>query len=246
MKNIIKFLLIFVISCKSLTTVSEKENVTGIYKLENQVLYQALSDNNNYGHLILKSDNTYILSHAPANFSPTIEQCDYASKGQWKQISNDIVDITSENYYLKQDGFKYELKKEKKSSNDSIYLKIIFPEDYHPVKFTYRFNDGKWYTTNKKEIVLSKDKYLLMNPANINRIGLRLDVDDVSGVTLYRSRTMFEILREDIDTDKYNYITINLPHFNQCFFDFEPYYHNYIFIKNKNTLMWKGEKWIRQ
>lgn len=248
MKKIIKFLsvLIFVTSCGSSNIISEKENITGIYKLKNQALYQALSDNNNYSQIILNSDNTYVLSHAQANFFPTIEQCDYASKGKWKQISNDIIDITSENYYLKQDGFKYELKKEKKKSNDSIYLKIVFSGDYHPVKFTYSFNDGKWYTTDKAEIALPKDRYLLMKPANLNQIGLRLDINDVSGVTLYKSRTMFEIFRENIDTDKYNAITINLPYFNQCFFDFEPYYHSYIYIKDKKTLMWKGEEWTKQ
>lgn len=248
MKNIIKFLLllVFVTSCKSVKKTSGEESLIGRYKLKKQVLYQALSDNNNYSQLILKSNNTYTLSPAPANFSPSIEQCDYVSKGQWKQISNEVVDITSENYYLKQDGFKYELKMEKKLSNDSIYFRVIFPEDYHPVKFTYSFNDGKWYTTNKTEIGLSKDKYLLMKPANVNKISLRLDADDISGITIYKSRTMFEIFREDINTDQHNYITIGLPNFNQCFFDFEPYYHDYIFIKNKNTLMWNGEEWIRQ
>ena len=49
-----------------------------------------------------------------------------------------------------------------------------------------------------------------------------------------------------LNTKKFNYFTISLPNFNQCFYDFEPYYHSYIYIKDKDTLMWKGEEWIKQ
>ncbi|MFY1047293.1 hypothetical protein [Chryseobacterium sp. GP-SGM7] len=245
MKNLLQFLSIIILSFWATSSVGQtKDEVSGTYKLKNgNKIYQALSDKN-YEKIVLNEDNTYLLYHAQANFSPVIEQCDLASKGKWTKISNDVIDLVSEDYIIKQDGFKYELKQENKLSQDSIYFDVEFPNDYHPVTMTFNFNYGEWYTTDKLHISLPKNKYLRSDPSIENSINLTLDAI-VSGSKIYKSRIMFKIFNETFDTHKNNYFTIKLPYFDQCFFEFEPYDHSFMYIKDKNTLQWQGEEWIK-
>ncbi len=49
--------------------------------------------------------------------------------------------------------------------------------------------------------------------------------------------------REDIDTEQYNYLTINMPNFDLCFFAFEPYDHELVYVKKANQLIWAGKIW---
>ena len=197
--------------------------------------------------LELKSDRTYTLWNAEILFTPVIEQCDYASKGKWSVIADNVLEITSEDYYTEQKGFEYEIKKENKFSQDSLYIQVIFPTDFHPVKlgFTFNHNNSKSVTTDKTYIVLPKSKHLWNRRTATNQIGFSLNAD-VSGTELYNSRILFKIFEESIDTEKYNHLTISLPNFDRCFFEFEPYYQELIYIKGKNQLLWRGEIWKKQ
>lgn len=197
----------------------------------------------------LKSDGSYILYNPEGNGYYDIEQCTYSSKGKWKQLSNDVLEITSENYYLKQAGFEYELKKDNKLSQDSIYMMVNLPNNI-PVSFLITFNNNvsKSVNTNKRLISLSKQKYLwpkTSNSINRNHIAFSLNAN-IIGTTLYKSRMMYAIFEEDIDTEKSNYLTVTLPNFDLCFFSFEPYNQELIFASNKNELMWQGKSWLRQ
>jgi len=197
--------------------------------------------------LELKSDGSYVLYNPEDNGYFVIEQCNYSSKGKWKQMSNDVIEITSENYYQQQEGFKYELKKENKLSQDSLYIKVQFPSDFHPVKLGLYFNNNvdKGVHTDSTFIKLSKSKYLwpkTSNSINRNHIAFSLNAN-ISETTLYKGRIMFKIFEEDIDTEKYNYLTITLPHFDLCFFEFELYNQELLFIRNQNELIWQGKSW---
>lgn len=250
MKKAIEFLVVIILftSCKSVS-VPEIDNLEGVYKLKNTVLYQALSDDKNYKQLTLFPDKTYLLSRADVDFSPAIEQCEYASKGQWKKLSSDVIDLTSENYYSKQEGFKYDLKQESKLSQDSVYIDVILPKDFEDVatpEFDLLFN----YKTSKRirsasnRIKLSKKDYSLIGIKNQLTLNLMFNA---KGERFFNNRLNYNILQDyNLDTNTYNYFIISLPNFNQCFYDFEPYYHSYIYVKDKNTLMWKGEEWIRR
>src|SRR3954447_23462389 len=66
--------------------------------------------------LKLNSDRSYILFNPEGSGHYEVEQCLFSSKGKWSTVSNDVVEITSENYYSRQKGFEYELKKENKLS----------------------------------------------------------------------------------------------------------------------------------
>lgn len=239
--SIAAFQLISCISVKSQKT--QKGDITGTYILKNDKLYQALSDKN-YSSLEIHKDGTYTLNKAEISFTPVIEQCDYASKGKWSLVAENVMEITSEDYYTKQKGFEYEIKKENKLSQDSLYIQVVFPTDFHPVKldFTFNNNNSKSITTDKTYIVLPKSKYLWNRRTATNQVDFSLNAD-ISGTELYNGRMLFKIFEESIDTEKYNHLTITLSNFDGCFFGFEPYYQELIYIKSSNQLLWRGEIW---
>lgn len=245
-----KLLLMFVVAFQLISCISTKgqkikiEDLSGIYILETNSKYQALFDDKNYSSLELHNNGTYTLNKAKISFTPVIEQCDYASKGKWSVIADNVIEITSEDYYTKQKGFEYEIKKENKLSQDSLYIQVVFPTDFHPVKlgFTFNHNNSKAITTDKTYIVLPKSKHLWDRRTATNQISFNVNAD-ISGTELYKSRILFKIFEEYIDTEKYNYLTISLPNFDRCFFEFEPYNQELIYIKGENQILWQGEIW---
>lgn len=196
--------------------------------------------------LELKSDGTYTLWNPEITFTPVIEQCDYASTGKWTILADNVIEITSENYYTEQKGFGYDLKKENKLSQDSLYIQVVFLTDFHPVSlnFTFNYKNNKSITTDKTYIVLPKSEYLWNRRTATNQISFNLNAD-VSGTEIYKGRILFKIFEESIDTEKHNYLTITLPSFDRCFFEFEPFYQDLILIKNKTTIIWQGDTWSK-
>src|SRR6218665_1011327 len=195
--------------------------------------------------LELKSDGTYILYNPPppVGFCQLIEQCEYASKGKWGLLSNDVVEITSENYY-RQQGFKYELKKENKFSRDSLYIKFNLPEDFvlyrggDAVTFQILINNQSIRRTNNALTIIPKFMHLRAETSDsVNRNNFDF--------YFYKNGSAFQLFEESIDTKKSNYLTITLPNFDLCFFEFQSYKQELIFIKKKNKLIWQGESWER-
>lgn len=234
---------IFILLCSGCFVTQKpinKEELPGSYVLKTDKLYQVFTDMN-YHSLVLNNDGTYILKKAEIKFTPVIEQCDIASKGKWSVLSNDVLELTSENNYLKQKGFEYEIKKENKFSQDSLYIQVNFSVDIDelPIKLNFGFNNNnsKSIETEKTSITLSKTTYLRAI-TNRNHIAFYM-----TGNKSCKQRTVFPIFEESIDTEKYNYLTITLPNFDRCFFEFEPYNQELIYIKGKNQLLWQGEIW---
>lgn len=223
------------ISCVSMNShKSENQDMSGIY------LRQESTEK-----LELKFDGTYILFNPKQTFTPVFEYCEIASKGRWTILSIDVLELTSEDKYLKQKGFEYEIKKENKFSQDSLYIQVNFPTDFHPVKLNFYFNSNtsKASKTEKTFIALPKSKHLWdRNKNNTNCIYFSVDAD-ISGTTMYKSRILFRIFEEYIDTEKTNFLTISLPNFDRCFFEFEPLNKELINIKSSNKLFWQGDIW---
>lgn len=223
------------IGCSSAKGQKTNTKVSGVYEREESS-----------EKLELKSDGTYTLWNPEITFTPVIEQCDYASTGKWTILADNVIEITSENYYTEQKGFGYDLKKENKLSQDSLYIQVVFPTDFHPVSLNFTFNhkNNKSITTDKTYIVLPKSKYLWNRRTATNQISFHLNAD-VSGTEIYKGRILFKIFEESIDTEIHNYLTITLPCFDRCFFEFEPFYQDLILIKNKNTIIWQGDTWSK-
>lgn len=198
----------------------------------------------------LKEDSSFTLlnpknnGHLPVIFL----NCDTASRCTWKIVDNNWIEIVSEDNYLDQKGFKYDLIKERKYSDDSLYLNISLATGYHPLTFHWGFNykSSKIIVTQDTSIVISKTKYLY-NPKKIDSNFIHFSIQrELNGAKYYGSRMRFDIFETEINTEKYNYLTVRLPNFNQCFFDFETYDQDYIRIVNKNELKWRGMTWVRK
>lgn len=237
MKDTLVILLVafqLIIGCSSVKGQKIKaNNVSGMY--ERQESSEKLE---------LNSDGTYTLWNAKILFTPVIEQCDYASKGKWSVVADNVIEITSEDYYTEQKGYEYAIKKENKLSQDSLYIQVVFSTDFHPVNLNFTFNhkNNKSIMTDKTYIVLPKSEYLWNRRTATNQISFSLNAD-VSGTELYKSRILFKIFEESIDTEKFNSLTIGLPNFDRCFFEFEPYNQELIYIKGKNQILWQGDVW---
>jgi len=136
-------------------------SISGIYKRQKSTQ-----------KLELKSDGTYTLFNTEQTFTPVFEQCEIASAGKWSALSNDLLELISEDNYLKQKGFEYELKKENKFSQDSLYFQVNFSTDFHPIKldFTFNNNNSKSIKTEKANIVIPKSKHLWDKKINTNQI----------------------------------------------------------------------------
>lgn len=234
-----KLLLILIAAFQFISCISTKGQKLNLNDLSGTYQRKESSEK-----LELKSDGTYTLWNAEVLFTPVVEQCDYASKGKWSVMADNIIEITSEDCYTKQKGFEYDIKKENKFSQDSLYIQVIFPTSFHPVKLdiTFNHNNSKSITTNKTYVILPKSKYLWDRRTGTNQINFNLNAD-VSGTTLYKSRILFKIFEEQIDTEKFNHLTITLPNFDRCFFEFEPYNQELIYAKAKNQILWKGDVW---
>lgn len=233
-----KLLLISVVAFQLIGCISMKGQ-----KLGNQDILGVYKRHESTEKIELRSDGTYTLFNPESLFTPVFEQCQYASKGKWSVLSSDVLEITSENNYLRQNGFEYEIKKENKLSQDSLYIQVIFPTEFHPVKldFSFNYDNSKSIITEKTFIAISKLEHLKRISTN-NLIEFSLCAD-VLGTIIYRGRLMFNIFEEYFDTEKYNFLTISLPSFDRCFFEFEPYNKELIYIKDKNQLFWRGEIW---
>lgn len=223
-------------------------NTTKVASLKSKYLQGLYTRQGSSEKIELKPDSTYILYNPLLTFTPVFEQCETASKGKWSVLSNDVLELTSEDKYLREKGFEYDLKKENKLSQDSLYIKVNFPNDYEPnvkVNFTFNNNVSKSIETEKTLIVIPKSKHLWAKSSNaVNRNHIYFSINaNVSGIHLYKSRVLFKIFEEDIDTENTNYLTITLLNFDRCFFEFEPLNKELIYIKNSSQLVWKGDTW---
>lgn len=235
--NMKKYLILLHLCFCSLFNSQTKKNYNGIYAVKDS------------GQKIELTSNGFYTLYNPDYFGElATDFCEYSSKGKWKQISSDVIDLTSENYYLKQDGYKYNLEQGSRLSQDSIYINITFPKDFEnnfkpEYDIIFNYNTSKRIKTTNSKIKLSKKDYSLIDLKNQITLGLNFIA---KGEQFFNNRLAYSILKNfPLDVDKFNYYTISLNDFNKCFFDFEPYYHSYIFIKNEKTLVWKGEEWIK-
>lgn len=236
-------LLISVLLATSIIAKSQNKKLEGMYLLKTTSKYQALSDKN-YSSLHFYKDGTFVLNRAVAHFTPTVEQCSYASKGKWRSLGNETIEITSEDEYTKQKGYQYNIKKENNPAQDSLYIMINLPKDLPPMKAIITFNHKKDnpIVATDFPIMLSKSQYLWKDNTPINHLQVRLE-PDISGENFIKHRTGFDIVSENINTNQYNVLTIDTPFFDRCFLYFEPYYKELVFIKHNKHLYWQGETW---
>ena len=64
--------------------------------------------------LFLNPDGTFVAMKPERSiYYDYYERCDYYSKGKWSLLEDNVIELTSENYFSKEPGYDYELIKEK-------------------------------------------------------------------------------------------------------------------------------------
>ncbi len=113
----------------------------------------------------------------------------------------------------------------------------------HKIPFTKIHKVSKSISTNKNLTKLPKQMHLwpkTSNAGDSNHISFSLNAN-VSGTVLYKSRILFEIFEQDIDTEKTNYLTITLPHFDLCSLNLSRTITNYFFLKIQMNWYGRGK-----
>lgn len=237
------FLLIFFIFLFSCSLIKNKKvgNASGTYLLRSNLLYQAYTEKN-YSLLHLKKDGSYVLYKSNINFTPVFEQCDTASYGNWSKLTDDIIQITSIDNL---NGLVYSIKKEKYGSSDSIYIKVNLNESFDiPINYNIYFNyrsilksEGNLMTIAKNQLPELFGNYssynlgffILVNPEYYSK----------------RRNIYYDVFKnnESFDISKFNYLNINLPNFNRCFYEFENFNQEFIYFKSDKKLVWMNSIW---
>ena len=232
-KNWLLLLLsFFMLGCAS--TRHSRGELTGMYECDQGE------------RLLLRADGTYVLYNPedPMFFDLAIEQCEQSSKGKWSTLSENLIEITSDNYYTKDKGCDYILERDNAYSSDSLYIQVVFPENFSPpARLTFSFNGGETVVSlpgNKPFITLSKSDYLYHNTIVFTITA------DLSWTPIYKGRVWYFIFNERINTSECNYLKITLPNFNRCYFEYVPQFHELIMVKKRNVLYWHGERWIKK
>lgn len=227
------FLFIF-ISCQNSREIDRFESKAGVYKT-----------NETSETIELFADSTYIIHNSGYFGHLAVDECDYLSKGKWKQVDKNVGLLISEDKYITENVYKYELKEDRKLSDDSVYFEIKFPTVFHPVTLYFTFepygSTPITYTSRDTFIRLPKVKGHWKQPFKGPKIRFEIR-PTLDGELNYIARTYFEIFTIDLKSSKTNYITINLPFFDKCFITFMPM-EQFIYFSNPNEFQWYGETW---
>ncbi len=227
----------------------EIADISGTYFLKTNNVFQAFSENN-YSYIDLKEDGRYELYRGEHRLLP-IEYCELASQGKWKRKMNNIIEIDSKDSFLEKKGYQYDVVQVNKESPDSVYFEINLQDNIDDVTFRLYINSkmNSPIFFNGGRVVIDKhdilNKYFTEFKHRNNIIDISINAD-TRGARVYRSRTSFYITVKDLYFSEYNYFTINFPHFDSCFFMFEPFENDFLLINKKGELNWLGEVWVKQ
>lgn len=187
--------------------------------------------------LVLKPDGTYVLLRSENNSDYTYEPFPIASKGVWSRPADNIIEITSENYYRKDPGYEYEVIRENRYSPDSLYFQLVFPSDFHPVEITIDNPKHRYDISTERTSIAVARADLWPQPSIV--IAPKL----LNKQQINNRRRYWHHEERDLNTFSYNYFTIIYPYFDKYFFDFETIYHQMILIKSSRLLQWRGSEW---
>ena len=123
MKNIlILFFVILLYGCTiSHKSIINNDNLSGVYSVK---YFPVL--------LTIDSNGTYLITNSIDRMEYFYRDnlCDTISTGEWSFSAPNIIDILRDNYYKKQRGFEYNLLKENRLSQYSLYIHANFSRDY--------------------------------------------------------------------------------------------------------------------
>ena len=223
-------------NCCDSTFLSHKNFFIGVYQSGNEQLH-------------IKPDNTFYLNRTAPKYHNDVVMpiCyDTIAKGNWVSAKEDVLRLTNDSDFEKID---FDIKQEKKFSNDSIYVQILLPHDdaFFEGRFEYElyflYGTGT-YEINKNMFALPKKKVSASAANNFSLI-----IKDEYPATCWPGQKCYQrIFFKVFDNFEFdhisNYFTITLDNFNECFVERMDVGNDFILIDG-NDIYWRGNIYKR-
>ena len=241
MKNYVILIGLFFIfskaSCTDSTNLKRENKVIGVYKSNNERELLFIDQGNRFYDKRLKSRNQDVI----------VPECDTLAKGSWKFISNGIVKLSNDSNFQK---INFNIREEKKDSNDTIYIKVLMPieDGFFEGRFAYNIHfecgSSSNFQSNKNLIMIPRNKIYDCKNNRFSFLIQDLSPDCLIGKKCYQ-RIFFNVFDDYKFKHDSNYFTITLNDFNQCFVEAMDVDDEFLFIDN-NSIYWKGNVYKKQ
>lgn len=244
MKNI--FLLAFIwlsvlnLYASDTTIVNTANKISGAYKCGDETIYFDSRGNTFY----LKRFLPKIINDAIVPFC-----YDTIAQGNFKVINNSVITLFNNKNFHK---VYYSIKQEIKLSEDTIYFKILLPNDdaffARRFRYSFYFDVPLYQRTSDSAFVLVPKNVITNQYSQTFLLSLLIkDLNPLGRVEEARcyQRTSFNIFNSVEYNLNYNYFTITLLNFTECFVERIDLDNDLIYFNGKNSILWRGKEYKR-
>ena len=209
------------------------KNINGAYKSGIETL-----------HFNSKNKSFFLIRNLPKLQDVAIPICyDTIATGNFKPINRTTFSLFNDQNFFKA---HYNFRQEKNLSEDTIYIKILLPQDdaFFSDRFRYLFNFGCMVRAVKSDSTFIKIPKSVMK--NCESTFLSFLVQDlypqwcIEEEKCYQ-RIYFRIFNLLRVNNKENYFTITLWNFNECFVERMDVENDIIYFDGKNNIHWRGK-----
>ena len=232
------WLLVFKLYASDTTIINTPNNIGGAYKCGDETIYFNSKENTFY----LKRFLPKIINDAIVPFC-----YDTIAEGNFKVINNNVIALFNNKNFHK---VYYSIKQEKKLSEDTIYFKIILPNDdaffARRFRYSFYFDVPLYQKTSDSAFVLIPKNVITNQYSQTFLLGLLIkDLNPLGRVEEAKShqRTSFNIFNSVEYNLSHNYFTITLLNFNECFVERMDVDNDLIYFNGKNSILWRGKEY---
>lgn len=232
------WLSVFKLYASDTTIVNTTKKISGAYKCGDETIYFDTRGNTFY----LKRFLPKIINDVIVPFC-----YDTIAEGNFKVINNNVIALFNNKNYHK---VYYGIKQEKKLSEDTIYFKIVLPNDdaFFARRFRYSFYfDVPTYQKTFDNTFVPIPKNVITNQYSQTFL-LSLLIKDLNPLGRVEEakcyqRTSFNIFNSVEYNLSYNYFTITLLNFNECFVERMDVDNDLIYFNGENSILWRGKEY---
>lgn len=231
------WLSVYKLYASDTTIVPFSNKIGGAYKCGDETIYFDLRGNSFY----LKRFLPKIINDAIVPFC-----YDTIAKGNFKVINRNVIALFNKKNFNK---VAYSVKQEKKLSEDTIYFNIVLPNDdaFFARRFRYVFYfDAPSYqiTFDSTFVPIAKNKISNQYSQTFLLSLFIKDLNPLGSVEQSKSyqRTTFNIFKSVEYNLSYNYFTITLLNFNECFVERMDVDNELIYFNGRNSVLWRGRE----
>ena len=172
---------------------------------------------------------------------------DTIAKGGFKFLAGNTVLLSNDKNFS---NVGFDLKQEKGLSDDTVYIKVVLPQDdaFFPGRFRFLFNFECAVRQMKSDTSLIKIPRTTLNICRSYVLSFTIQ-DLTPQWTIEEEKTyqrfFFKIFdRAHIDKSD-NYFTVSLFNFNECYVERMDVENDLVYFDGKDTIIWRGKEYKR-